>query len=118
MEEIFLGETRDDDTDIQTRAAELLRQLGENDHPNPSDGPSSLEMTSTILRTLQLPIVAQYRQVLQPEFGVFQLRSTERNETVCTAGIVDAIAYNLSAEFLCCHSAKSRTFPKSTIGSE
>src|ERR1017187_5453172 len=95
MEEIFLGETRDDDTDIQTRAAELLRQLGENDHPDPSEGPSSQEIASTIGRTLQLPVVAQYRQVLQPEFGVFQLRSTERNETVCTAGIVDAIAYNL-----------------------
>ena len=42
MEEIFLGETRDDEAGLQTRAAELLRQLGENDHPNPSDGPSSL----------------------------------------------------------------------------
>ena len=73
MEEILLGETRDDEAGLQTRAAELLRQLGENDHPNPSDGPSSLEITSTILRTLHLPIVAQYRQELQPEFGVFQL---------------------------------------------
>jgi exodeoxyribonuclease-5 len=95
MEEIFLGETQDDEAGLQTRAAELLRQAGENDHPDPSKGPSSQEIASTIGRTLQLPIVAQYRQVLQPEFGVFQLRSTERNETVCTAGIVDAIAYNL-----------------------
>jgi exodeoxyribonuclease-5 len=39
--------------------------------------------------------VAQYRQVLQPEFGVFQLRSADNNETVGMAGIVDAIAYNL-----------------------
>ena len=39
--------------------------------------------------------MAQYRQVLQPEFGVFQLRSAERNEIVGRAGIVDAIAYNL-----------------------
>jgi exodeoxyribonuclease-5 len=98
MEEIFLGETRDDDTDIQTRAAELLRQLGENDHPDPSEGPSSQEIASTIGRTLQLPIVAQYRQVLQPEFGVFQLRSAERNETVGRAGIVDAIASNLNGD--------------------
>jgi exodeoxyribonuclease-5 len=42
-----------------------------------------------------LPIVAQYRHALQPEFGVFHLRSIESNETVGTAGIVDAIAYNL-----------------------
>jgi exodeoxyribonuclease-5 len=113
-----LGETRDDDAGIQIRATELLRQLGENDHPDPSEGPSSQEIASTIARTLRVPIVAQYRHVLQPEFGVFHLRSDKRNETVGRAGIVDAIAYNLSAEFLCCHSAKSRTFPKSTIGSE
>jgi exodeoxyribonuclease-5 len=95
MEDILLGETRDDEAGLQTRAAELLRQLGENDHPNPSDGPSSLEITSTILRTLHLPVVAQYRQELQSEFGVFQLSLADRNEMVGRAGIVDAIAYNL-----------------------
>jgi ATP-dependent exoDNAse (exonuclease V) beta subunit len=95
MEEIFFGETRDDEAGLRTRAAELLRQLGGSDHADPSDGPSSLEIASTILRTLQLPIVTQYRQVLQPEFGVFQLRSAGKNETVGMAGIVDAIAYNL-----------------------
>jgi ATP-dependent exoDNAse (exonuclease V) beta subunit len=95
MEEIFSGETRDDEAGLQSRAVELLLQLGENDHPNSSDGLSSQEIASTISRTLQLPIVAQYRQVLQPEFGVFHLRTTERNEIIGTAGIVDAIAYNL-----------------------
>ncbi|MFZ0958156.1 MAG: UvrD-helicase domain-containing protein [Candidatus Sulfotelmatobacter sp.] len=95
MEEIFSGETRDDDAGIQTRATELLGQLGENDHPDPSEGPSSQEIASTIARTLRVPIVAQYRHVLQPEFGVLQLRSDKRNETVGRAGIVDAIAYNL-----------------------
>lgn len=95
MEEIFLGETQDDEAGLQARAAELLRQLGENDHPDPTDGPSSQEIAATIGRTLQLLIVAQYRQALQPEFGVFQLRSAGKNETVGMAGIVDAIAYNL-----------------------
>ena len=90
-----MGETPDDETSMRTRAAELLRQLGENDHPDPSEGPSSQEIASTIGRTLQLPVVAQYRHVLQPEFGVFQLRAAERNETVGMAGIVDAIAYKL-----------------------
>ena len=61
MEEILLGETPDDEASLRTRAAELLRQLGENDHPDPSEGPSSLEIASTIRRTLQLPVVAQYR---------------------------------------------------------
>ena len=95
MEEIFLGETRDDEAGLRTRAAELLRQLGGSDHTDPSDGPSSQEIASTIVRTFQLPVVAQYRQVLQPEFGVFQLRSADKNEEVGMAGIVDAIAYNL-----------------------
>jgi ATP-dependent exoDNAse (exonuclease V) beta subunit len=95
MEEILLIETGDDETGLRTRAAELLRQLGENDHADPSDGPSSQEIASTIVRTLQLPVVAQYRQVLQPESGVFQLRSAVKNEMVGMAGIVDAIVYNL-----------------------
>ena len=95
MEEIFLGEIPDDETSTQTRAAELLRQLGENDSPDPSEGPSSQEIASTISRTLQLPVVAQYRQVLQPEFGVFQLSLAESNAMVGSAGIVDAIAYNV-----------------------
>jgi exodeoxyribonuclease-5 len=95
MEEIFLGETQDDEAGLQTRAAELLRHLGANDHPDPSQGTSSQEIAFTIGRTLQLPVVARYRHVLQPEFGVFELRSGDRNETVGMAGIVDAIAYNL-----------------------
>ena len=54
MEEIFLGETRDDEAGLRTRAAELLRQLGETDHADPSDGPSSQEIASTIVRTLSI----------------------------------------------------------------
>ena len=95
MEEILLGDTRDDETGVGTRAAELLRQLGENDHLDPSDGPSSLEIASTIGRTLQLPIVAQYRPALQPEFGVFRLTLADKDDIIGMAGIVDAIAYNL-----------------------
>jgi ATP-dependent exoDNAse (exonuclease V) beta subunit len=51
MEEILLCETGDDEAGLQTRAAELLRQLGENDHRDPSEGPSPLEIASTIGRT-------------------------------------------------------------------
>ncbi len=71
MEEILLGETRDDETSMRTRAAELLRQLGENDHSDPSEGSSSLEIAETIRRTLRLQVVAKYRPRLQPELGVF-----------------------------------------------
>jgi exodeoxyribonuclease-5 len=95
MEEIFLGDTGDDEAGLRTRATELLRQMGENDHPDAAEGTSSQEIAATIVRTLQLRVVAQYRQALQTEFGVFQLRSADRNETVAVAGVVDAIAYNL-----------------------
>ena len=61
----------------------------------PSEGPSSPGNRLYDWSYTSVPIVAQYRQVLQPEFGVFQLRSAGKNETVGMAGIVDAIAYNL-----------------------
>jgi ATP-dependent exoDNAse (exonuclease V) beta subunit len=92
MEEILLGEARDDETSIRTRAAELLRQLGENDHSDPSEGPASQEIASTIGRTLQLPVVAQCRPTLQPELAVFQLRAAGIGNVTAITGIVDAIA--------------------------
>jgi exodeoxyribonuclease-5 len=91
MEEILLGETRDDEAGLQTRAAELLRQLGGNDHPDPSAGPSSGEIASTISRTLQLQVVSKYRPLLQPELGVFQLRAAGNGNFTAITGIVDAI---------------------------
>jgi exodeoxyribonuclease-5 len=91
MEEILLGETGDDETGIRTRAAELLRQLGEDDHTDSSEGPSSREIASTIGRTLQLPIVAKCRPTLQPELAVFQLRAAVNGNLTATTGIVDAI---------------------------
>jgi exodeoxyribonuclease-5 len=91
MEEILLEETPDDETSMRTRAAELLRQLGENDHPDPSEGPSSREIASTIGRTLQLPVVAQCRPTLQPELAVFQLRAAGNDNFTAITGIVDAI---------------------------
>src|ERR1035441_8425164 len=76
---------------MRARAAELLRQLGENDHPDPSEGPSSCEIASTISRTLQLPVVAQCRATLQPELAVFQIRAAADSNFTAIAGIVDAI---------------------------
>jgi hypothetical protein len=39
--------------------------------------------------------VAQYRSVLQPEFGVFQITLADKNDIIAVAGIIDAIAFNL-----------------------
>jgi ATP-dependent exoDNAse (exonuclease V) beta subunit len=92
MEEILLGDTQDDETCLRARATELLRQLADSDHPDPSEGPSSREITSTISRTLQLPVVAQYRLTLRPELAVFQLRNAGKDTVTAIAGIVDAIS--------------------------
>jgi ATP-dependent exoDNAse (exonuclease V) beta subunit len=91
LEEILLAEIQDDETSMRARAAELLQQIGESDHPDPSEGPSSREIASTIARTLQLPVVAQYRPILRPELGVFQCRNAGNENVTAIAGIVDAI---------------------------
>ena len=92
IEEILTGESPDEEAKLRIRAAELLQQLGEIDHKDPSKGPSSVEVASTVIRTLQLPVVAQYRSALQPEFGVFQLMADEQNTPTGIAGMIDAIA--------------------------
>jgi ATP-dependent exoDNAse (exonuclease V) beta subunit len=91
IEEILTGELPDEEARLRIRAAELLRQLGEIDHQDSSKGPSSAEVASTVRRTLQLPVVVQYRPALQPEFGVFQLIADEQITGI--AGLIDAIAY-------------------------
>jgi ATP-dependent exoDNAse (exonuclease V) beta subunit len=93
IEEVLTGETSDDEATLRIRAAELLGQLGESDHHEPIQGPSSAEIASTVIRTLALPAVAQYRTTLEPEFGVFRLIETN-NEITCVSGLVDAISYS------------------------
>jgi ATP-dependent exoDNAse (exonuclease V) beta subunit len=91
MEEILSGETHDDDSDVRARASTLLLQLGAKDYSDPSQGPSSQEISSTIRRTLRLPAVAKYRESLKPELGMFGLRTAENGNRTAIAGIVDAI---------------------------
>jgi ATP-dependent exoDNAse (exonuclease V) beta subunit len=92
MEEVLLDETPDDETSVRSRAAELLRQLGEKDHPDPLEGPSSREIASTISCTLRLQVVAKHRLLLQPELGVFQLKAAGNGKATAITGIIDAIA--------------------------
>src|ERR1700741_1850373 len=91
MEEFLLGETRDDDSDVRARAGALLLQLGAKDYSDPSQGPSSQEISSTIRRTLRLPAVAKYGESLEPGLGMFGLRTAENGNRTAIAGIVDAI---------------------------
>jgi ATP-dependent exoDNAse (exonuclease V) beta subunit len=112
MEEILLGETQDVESDLRTRAAELLQQLGEEDHPDPSQGPSSQEIGSTVRRTLRLPVVAANREALRPELGVFRLIEREHNLGAGTVGIVEAICYSAEGKPLIIFDWKSDVAPK------
>jgi ATP-dependent exoDNAse (exonuclease V) beta subunit len=91
MEEVLTGETGEDLPALKARAALLLAQLGLADREDASIGPSSSEMASTAVCTLQLPEIVALRPRLQPEFWVYQ--GTEADQTMSlTAGITDAIA--------------------------
>ena len=73
------------------RAAELIAQLGLEDSQDASEGLSSDEMSTTVVRTLQLPDIQALRPRLVPEFRVYA-SAIEGSEETLTAGIVDAVA--------------------------
>ena len=91
MEEVLTGETAECAQALQTRAAELIGQLALDDVADPEEGLCSVEMATTIERTLQLPVIAEIRPRLLPEFPVYA--SAVENTAAClTAGIADAVA--------------------------
>ena len=91
MEEVLTGETEEHLQALQSRSAELLGQLGLEDMRDPRDGPSSAEMADTIGRTLQLPVIAEIRSRLTPEFHVYA-SDIQGAAVTLTAGIADAVA--------------------------
>ena len=74
MEEVLTGETVEDTGSLQVRAAELIAQLGLEDSQDASEGLSSGEMATTVVRTLQLPEIRVLRPRLVPEFRVYAER--------------------------------------------
>jgi exodeoxyribonuclease-5 len=93
MEELLTGEITDDLATLQSRASELLGQLGLHDKEDAETGLSSREMANAIQRTLQLPEIAELRPTLLPEFRVYS--ATVAGQTISlTAGIADAVAYD------------------------
>ena len=111
MEEILTRELVDDEGKVRIRAAELLRQLGETDYREPSLGPSSPELAATVIRTLELPIVARYRSMLEAELGVFHLAAGRQDTATGVAGLIDAIAYSSDGKPEVVFDWKSDVFP-------
>lgn len=92
MEELLTGETSDGVDTLQSRAAELLAELGLQDVEDAATGLSSREIATTAQRTIQLPEITELRPRLLPEFRVYAA-SVAGQTTSLTAGIADAIAY-------------------------
>jgi ATP-dependent exoDNAse (exonuclease V) beta subunit len=93
LEEVLNHELQDDVEALRQRAAELLAQLGANDHADPAKGPSSEEIANSVRKTLELPLVAKHRSKLVPEFTVYGAAAQNDGGLLCTAGICDAVAY-------------------------
>lgn len=91
IEEVLTGEAGDTQTDLETRAAELIRQVGQEPAADPKLGISAVELTVTVLRTLALPDVAALRPRLVPELPLFG-SETREGEEILLSGQADAIA--------------------------
>jgi len=91
MEEVLTGETNEDVTALQARAAGLLTQTGTPDAEDAAFGFSSAEMAAAVQRTLQLPDVVALRPRLLPELWVYAGVLADHKLSL-TAGIADAVA--------------------------
>jgi hypothetical protein len=91
IEELLTGELLGGVLEIERRTVELLGQLGIKPVDDPRTGIAPTEIAGTVVRTLNLPEIAQLRSRLVPEHSVFGHRTTADGE-VLVSGIADAVA--------------------------
>lgn len=91
IEEVLTEETPETPQELERRAIELLAQLDLEPSRDPSAGISPVELASTVLRTLALPVIAALRPYLAPEQTVFGHQSDDEPEAL-VSGIADAVA--------------------------
>jgi len=96
MEEVLNGETADDAPALVARAKELLAQLAIAPSETPKDGISPAEIAATVIRTLNIPEIAELRPRLVPELVVLASRSGDDREII-VSGVADAVAYDSEA---------------------
>jgi ATP-dependent exoDNAse (exonuclease V) beta subunit len=92
MEEVLSGETEDGLEALAARASELMAQLSVAPSDQASDGISSHELAGTIVRTLNIPEIAQLRPRLIAEHTVYGSQVSDDGEII-VSGIADAVAY-------------------------
>ncbi len=93
MEEVLTGETKEGIEALDSRAGELLGQLGHEPTTDPKLGISPKELATTVVRTLNLAEIAALRPRLVPEQTVFGSANDDKGQ-VLVSGIADAVAYS------------------------
>ncbi|MCA6104858.1 UvrD-helicase domain-containing protein [Bradyrhizobium australafricanum] len=93
IEEVLTGEAGDAQTELETRAAELICQMGREPAADAEVGISAVELAATVRRTLALPDVAKLRPRLVPELPLFGNDSSNGKE-VLLSGQADAVAFD------------------------
>ena len=93
MEEVLNGETQDGLDALVARALELMAQLSIAPSDKASDGIAPREVAQTIVRTLNIPEIAELRPRLLPEHTIYGTQATDDGELI-VSGIADAVAYD------------------------
>ena len=93
IEEVLNGETPDDAPALVARTKELLIQLAIAPSESAKDGIAPEEIAATVVRTLNLPEIAEMRPRLVPELVVLASRQGDQREII-VSGIADAVAYD------------------------
>ena len=92
LEEALTGETADHAAALESRARDLLAQLGVSEAARPEDGPHAPELAATALRALAVPEIVACRSRLLPELTVYSAKADD-DRAVYVGGIADAVAY-------------------------
>ena len=93
MEEVLNGETQDGLDALVARALELMAQLSIAPSDKASDGIAPREVAQTIVRTLNIPEIAELRPRLLPEHTIYGTQATDDGELI-VSGIANAVAYD------------------------
>ena len=97
LEEVLSGEAAADGVSLTGRADELIREIGREPTPDPSEGLSPSEIAGCVVRALALPEIASLRSQLVHEFPVYSV-SVDGGEELVTAGVADAVALGPDGE--------------------
>jgi hypothetical protein len=93
MEEVLNGETEGGLEALVARASELMAQLSLAPCDQASDGISPHELAGTIVRTLNIPEIAELRPRLVAEHTIYGSQANDDHEVI-VSGIADAVAYD------------------------